>query len=182
MPFRATLRSRTFWPGRSAVIWKSLNRKAPNQSLHRTAAQRLGFGCAGMIGRRIRCRRPWSAAVGELWRSTMYSPRRARSARRDPRRNAPVRPLSEGWSAPATRTPALGRGYRCSWSRPDGTLSGGGDSLRVLRVLRGRPGPELSNQSVEATATRSLGLMVKPGDLRGVWGRRASPGRSPESV
>ncbi len=41
----------------------------PNESLHRTAAQRLAFGGAGLIERRIRCRRPWSAAVGELWRS-----------------------------------------------------------------------------------------------------------------
>jgi len=28
----------------------------PNQSPHRTAALRSGFGCAGVLGRRIRCR------------------------------------------------------------------------------------------------------------------------------
>jgi hypothetical protein len=47
---------------------------APNQSLHRTAALRLRLGCAGVIGRRNRCRRPWSAAVGELCRSLEESP------------------------------------------------------------------------------------------------------------
>jgi len=40
--------------------------RLPNKSLHRAAAQLPRFGCAGMIGRRIHCRRPWSAAVGEL--------------------------------------------------------------------------------------------------------------------
>ncbi len=35
------------------------------------------------------------------------------------------------------------------------------------------------NQAVEATATRALGLRAGTGDLRGVCGRRASPGRSP---
>jgi len=38
----------------------------PNHPLHRTATQRLPCGCAGLVGRRIRRRRPWSAAVGEL--------------------------------------------------------------------------------------------------------------------
>lgn len=47
---------------------------------------------------------------------------------------------------------------------------------------RGRDvGPERANQTVEATATQPLALMAGPGDVRGVWGRRASPGRSAAS-
>jgi hypothetical protein len=50
--------------GRQHVGWERAN-----QALHQTAAQRLGLGSAGLTGRRIPCRRPWSAAVGELCRS-----------------------------------------------------------------------------------------------------------------
>ncbi len=41
-----------------------------------------------------------------------------------------------------------------------------------------RRGAASFNQAVEATATRALGLRAGTGDLRGVCGRRASPGRS----
>jgi hypothetical protein len=50
--------------GRQHVGWQRAN-----QALHQTAAQRLRLGSAGFSGRRIPCRRPWSAAVGELSRS-----------------------------------------------------------------------------------------------------------------
>jgi len=53
-------------PGLACVA--PLGLKAPNQSLHRTAAHPLGCGCAGLIESRIRCQRLWSAAVGELRR------------------------------------------------------------------------------------------------------------------
>lgn len=45
----------------------------PNQMIHRTAAPRFGFGCAGLLGRWIRSRRSSPAAVGDLGRSAAFS-------------------------------------------------------------------------------------------------------------
>ena len=84
----------------------------------------------------------------------------------------------------ATRTDSripLDPGYRCHpWCIPGLFLDHGLHGFHGWEGQRRRHvGPERANQSVEATATRSPGLMVEPGDFRGVCGRRASPCRSP---
>ena len=133
----------------------------PNKSLHRTAAQRLAFGCAGSFGRRIPYRRPLSAAVGELWRSPAEAHRTERGMNHKERKER-----KEG-DVGFRRVTVLRKPYH-------GRLS----PLRSLRSLWPIPSRSQANKSVEATATRSPVSMVELDVCRVVWGRRASPWRS----
>ena len=132
-----------------------VNTNGPNKRMHRTAAPRFGFVCAGFLGRWIRSQRPFPAAVGDPCRSTMQPPRRARRTRRRGESLCPSA-VSEGsrlmpWSSGIS--PGFIQQRACSPAAP---TQHSGACLRGLRDLRGDRVWKGSNQSLHPTAARPL--------------------------
>jgi hypothetical protein len=96
-----------------------------------------------------------------------------------------TRGSSDRTAGETTKTSCLFSRYPCDPRHP--RFVSGRFLDRGLRGLRGWArhrdcGPERANQSVEATATRTLASMTGAGDSSALRGRRASPWRSADET
>ena len=151
------------WAGRRG---QQVGPERANQSVGATATRSLGLtagtgGCRGGSGRRA-----------SPWRSPEHAAAPPMS-----------RTSSDQAAGGTTWTSSRFSRYPCDPCDPrfipGWFLDHGLHGFHGWAGHRGREtGPDRANQSVEATATRSLDSMVEPADPRGVCCRRASPWRS----